>query len=314
MTVRPRLLRLAAAPFAPRNAALGITLAGIVTVATACAGGAAASGTTGSSGGGNGTQAAGGASHAGANRPETTGVIAQLNGSSIFVQNQQAQTQVTVNFNADTRFTQTVAAAAGTLKVGDCVSATAAAASSSASPSPSAGQSVVTHLTATEVTITGTDLTCTRTGGFGSGNRTFPSGGPSAFARPSTGARPSGAPRGNFGSFRDTAFGKVSAVNGTSFVVTSTRGSGSSAKTTEITVTTTGSTTYRQTTAATKADLKVGLCASAIGTTDDTGAVTARSITLIQKSSNGCTFGGSGFGRMGGFGGPEAGGHSQASG
>ncbi len=65
-----------------------------------------------------------------------------------------------------------------------------------------------------------------------------------------------------------------------------------------MTVTTTSSTTYSETETATKANLKVGLCATAIGQTDDTGAVTARTISLNTPTASGCTAGfGGGLGR-----------------
>ena len=78
-----------------------------------------------------------------------------------------------------------------------------------------------------------------------------------------------------------------------SVTVTSTR----SGTTTKVTVTTTASTTYRETQAASKSALKVGLCATAIGPSDSTGAVSAKSIALSTPGANGCTTGFGGFGR-----------------
>jgi hypothetical protein len=49
----------------------------------------------------------------------------------------------------------------------------------------------------------------------------------------------------------------------------------------------------------------VGKCATAVGTADSTGAVTARSITLSTAGANGCT---TGFGRFGGGAGGAGGG------
>jgi hypothetical protein len=147
--------------------------------------------------------------------------------------------------------------------------------------------------------ITSTTGTCTRAGGGFGGN---PSARPSF--RPS--ARPSGAARGAGGGFGfgNAAFGTVASVGNGSFVVTSTRG----ASTTKVTVTTTSATVYREDETATKASLKVGLCATAIGATDDTGAVTARTIALSTPTASGCTTGfGGGFGR-GRFGAGGAGG------
>jgi hypothetical protein len=229
-------------------------------------------------------------------RPGTSGTISAVNPTNIFVQNTQAQSQTTVNFTASTTFSQSVTTTAAALKVGDCVTATAATptARPSARPSATASRAPVTALTATNVMITATSGSCTRAGGFGGGN---PSARPSF--RPS--ARPSGAARG--GGFGGAAFGTVGSVSNGSFVVNSTRGS----STTKVTVTTSASTVYREDETATKANLKVGLCATAIGTTDETGAVTARTIALSTPTSSGCTTGfGGGFGR-GRFGGGAGG-------
>jgi hypothetical protein len=67
--------------------------------------------------------------------------------------------------------------------------------------------------------------------------------------------------------------------------------------------------TERTTAAAT--DLAVGKCATAIGTADSTGAVTARSITISTAGANGCTTGFGGF-RGGSGGGGAPGGTSGA--
>lgn len=226
-------------------------------------------------------------------RPGTTGSISAVNPSSIYVQNPQAG-QVTVDFTAATTFSQTVPATAAALKVGACVTATSAS-TGSGSSGTSGTPTPVTSLTATSVTITAATGSCTRgPGNFGGLGGARPSGAP----RPD-GARPSGSPRrGNFGR---AAFGTVASVGNGSFVVTSTRG----AATTKVTVTTTSATTYRQLEAATKAALKVNLCATAFGATDDTGAVTARSIALSTAGANGCSagFGGGRFGAAGRTGG-----------
>jgi hypothetical protein len=282
-----------------RRLSLPAVVLGVVVLAAAC----------GSNGGSTGTGAAaapsGGAAPTAAPtaRPGTSGTISAVNPSSIFVQNTQSQSQATVNFTGTTMFSQTVTANAAALKVGDCVTATAASTNATPSASPSAGASraPVTALTATSVDITSTTGNCTRTTGGGFGASGGPGGArPSGGFRPSGGARPSGAPRGGFG---QAAFGKVASVGDGTFVVDSTRNNATS----KVTVTTTSATTYREMEAATKANLKVGLCATAIGATDDTGAVTARTIALSPATSTGCTFGfGGGFGR-GRFGGGAGG-------
>jgi hypothetical protein len=222
-------------------------------------------------------------------RPGTTGTISQVNPTSIFVQNPQ-NGQVTVNYTAKTAFSRTAATTAAALKVGDCVTATAASPSGNGSAAPSKGP--VSSLTATNVTITATTRNCTRFGGGAGGPNARPSGAPRANRSfgPSAGAR-----RGGFGG---AAFGTVASVGSSNFVVNSVRGK----NTTKVTVTTTSATKYQQIESATKSNLKVGLCASAFGTTDDTGAVTARTISLSTPGANGCTmgFGGGRFGMRGG--------------
>lgn len=272
---------------------------GVVVLAAACGGGSSTStGATAAASGGAAPSAAPTA------RPGTTGTISAVNPSSIFVQNQQTQSQVTVNFTGTTTFSQTITANAAALKVGDCVTATAAAPGATPSARPSAGASriPVTALTATAVVITSTTGNCTTGGGFGANPSARPSGG----FRPSGGARPSGAARGGFGGFGQAAFGKVASVGSGTFVVSSTRNNATSM----VTVTTTSATTYREMETGTKANLKVGLCATAIGNTDDTGAVTARTIALSSPTSTGCTagFGGFGRGRFGGGAGGTGGG------
>jgi hypothetical protein len=264
---------------------------GVLVLAAGCAsGGGSTAGSAAQTPRGASPTSAAGASGAAA-RPGTTGSISAVNPSSIYVQNTQAG-QVTVNFTGATTFSQTVPATAAALKVGQCVTATSASTTSSngASPAP------VTSLTATSVTVTQASGSCTRGAGgnFGGLGSARPSGAP-GFPRPSGSAR-----RGNF---PRASFGTVASVGNGSFVITSTRNS----KSTKVTVTTTSATTYRQLESATKANLKVELCATAIGATDDTGAIAARSIALSTPAASGCSagFGGGRFGGGGGTGGTQ---------
>jgi hypothetical protein len=97
----------------------------------------------------------------------------------------------------------------------------------------------------------------------------------------------------------------VSAVNGDTITVLETmraRGPGSATATATpppptVTVTTIGSTTYTAQKAAAASDIAVGECASALGKADDTGAVTATSISLRPATNGSCT---TGFGGRGG--------------
>jgi hypothetical protein len=64
--------------------------------------------------------------------------------------------------------------------------------------------------------------------------------------------------------------------------------------TTAVTVTTTGATTYSATVPGTADDLAVGLCVTALGDADYTGAVTARSISSRPATDGSCDEGRSG--------------------
>jgi deoxyribose-phosphate aldolase len=81
-------------------------------------------------------------------------------------------------------------------------------------------------------------------------------------------------------------------------------------------VTVSAATKYLKSGKATASQLKLGECASAIGSTNSIGVVTARVLTITQPTASGCTasfgfgggFGGGGFGRGGGGGAGGAGG------
>lgn len=236
--------------------------------------------------------AAGGPGGAGRGRgPAAFGEIAAITGRTLQVQNTQSQTAVT--WSASTAFTQTVPA---TLAVGDCVTATGTPGSGSA-------------LTATSVRVlsAGGDCTLARNGGPGAANRT-PRPRPSSSFSPPAGA--------NGGRNFATAFGKVTAVSGSTVTLSGRlltggrfRGAGTPAArptatpTPEpVTVTLGASASVLRTVKATGADAKVGLCAVATGKADSTGTVAATAIGLSAKGPNGCT-GGFRAGRFGGFGG-----------
>jgi hypothetical protein len=104
--------------------------------------------------------------------------------------------------------------------------------------------------------------------------------------------------------------GLVTAVSGDTITVQETiraRGDGTASSTATaspttatVAVTTTASTTYAAQKAGAATDVAVGQCASALGKADDTGAVTATSITLRPATNGSCT---TGFGGAGGRGG-----------
>jgi hypothetical protein len=260
-----------------------------------------------------------------------SGTIAAVNpGISMEVQNPTSG-QVTVTWTASTHFTQTVTFPSSDLAVGDCVTATSIASSSKTAKSSS------THFAATVVSLTQPSSTgsCTGGGGFGG------AGGAGGFGglRPtggsfSRGTSPGGSfPRGSFpggGTARpsafSSAFGKITSISGSTIVVKGTvpvlptkssKGSTTTTvkpgstphlkTTTRISkVTFTSSTSFTKSVTAASSAVVVGQCATALGPADQTGAITAASVTIRAPASSGCVtsaFGG--FGR--GFGGAAGG-------
>ncbi|MTD56330.1 DUF5666 domain-containing protein [Amycolatopsis pithecellobii] len=194
--------------------------------------------------------------------PAASGTIAAVAGSSIEVQN-PANGQVTVNFSSSTTFTDRVPAALSDVTAGSCVVVSGTG----------------TPVVAKTVQISTADNDTCGTGGPGM----RPQNGSS---RPS---RPSGAPRPSGMNARG-AFGKVTAVTGGGFTVSQDNRQTGAATSVEVTVD--SATTYTKSESATPNALKVGECAVATGTADDTGAVTARMISLSQPDPGGCqTFG-----------------------
>ncbi|MBB5157027.1 DUF5666 domain-containing protein [Saccharopolyspora phatthalungensis] len=207
------------------------------------------------------------------------GTIAAVTASAMEVQNQQSG-QVTVNFTASTTFDSTVPASLSDVTVGSCVMVTAAAGTTANPTAP-----------AVEISQPANN-TCTRGGLFGGGGggnqgRTSSSRQPNPSRQPSPSAGNNQGPRG--------AFGSVTAVQPNGFTVRETNPR--SNQTTDVTVTADSSTTYTRTVPADSHALAVGKCVVALGPADDTGAVTARSITISTPGPNGCPTFGRGQGR-----------------
>ena len=284
----------------------------VAALVAACGGGASGSGgsTSSTSPSSAGSSAAGSGTGSGAGfggGPAASGVIAAVQPGNIEVQSSTAG-QLTVDFTSTTRITQTVAASLADITVGSCIVAIdAVTTGSSASTSTAASPTTIT----VDPAVNGS---CTRTGGGGGFGGTRPSGFPTD--RPSGSRsfptnRPSGSgfSRGNFASAITS--GKVTAVSGATITVAAVNFARPSASasvsasptTTTKTITVGSSTKITKTAAVTSAALKVGLCASAQGSTDTSGTVAATSIALTSPDSNGsCETTGFG-GRFGGFGG-----------
>ncbi|HEX5401817.1 MAG TPA: hypothetical protein VFX16_05905 [Pseudonocardiaceae bacterium] len=227
--------------------------------------------------------------------PGAFGTAAAVGKTSLEVQNQQTG-QVTVKFTSSTVFTNTIKASLADIKVGMCATVTA-----------TSGGAQAKALTARTVGISAaTSSGCTAAGAFGGaggfgGGGNFGRGDGGNGSRtpdPSRRVRPSGANgaggaggAGNFG----RAFGSVTAVSPTGFTVKGVVRGSNPAVTTTVTVTT--ATTYTESAKATSHALAVGDCIVALGASDDTGAVSAKTINISKAGSNGCA---GGFGRGGG--------------
>jgi Domain of unknown function (DUF5666) len=254
------------------------------------------------SGSGTGNNGTGGSG--GGNFPGASGSVAAITGSSMEVQNQQAG-QVTVSWTSSTTFSKTVTLSAANVAAGDCVTVTG---------STSTGTLVANSVTVSKPTSSGS---CTN--GFGArrpgGGAGFPGG-----TAPNGGSRPTGsslpnapsgsAPRGASG-FSFTS-GKVTSVTPATMVIygfsssgfSGTRGTQSSTPPTSIPSTSVNielqnSTTYSETQSTAASSLAVGDCVSAVGSTDSTGAVTARTVRITSTGGQTCSSGFGGFARGG---------------
>ncbi len=301
---RPSCAAVRALPYA------GVAL--LTALALAACGPASASGGSGAPAAGStpaptGTAGAGGA--AGQRQPGVNGLVAAVNGSTMQVQTRTDQTAVT--WSDATTFTTVAAAALTDVTVGSCVTVLEPATTGTAT----AGSAPATQVTAASVEVRpATNGDCgAGFGGAGGGapgapgaGATRPAGAPTGTATNGTGGR-GGA---DFG--RRAVAGLVTAVSGDTITVQATtraRGNGtasstatSSPTTTTVAVTTTSSTTYTAQKAGAATDVAVGVCASALGKADDTGAVAATSIMLRPATNGACTtgFGGGPGGGRGG--------------
>ena len=266
------------------------------------AGGGGPSGGRGSGGTGipSGGRGSGGGNGPGGDNfgPAASGTIASVSGGTLEVQNPSTG-QTTVDITPKTAITETLATKLTSVATGSCISAT--------------GTKATGGVAALEVTIfTSSNGGCNFGAGFnrpaGSAGG-FPSGGtrfPQTGSRPrTTFTRPA-----NFAS----ATGKVLSISGSKITLQAVRvsfsGSTTSTSTGPEAVTVGASTKYLKFEQTTASSLKVGECATALGSTNDIGIVTARSLSVSQPTSQGCTGGFAGGGRFffgGGAGAPPGG-------
>lgn len=317
MSLTPRI-----SPRTARRIAAACGTGVLLVGASACGSSGNGSGTGATAGGPEGSfnNSNGGASTGQGAFPGANGKVVAVNGSTAQVQNQQ-DGQVAVSWNGSTTFTQQVSATLADVKIGSCVVvASAATGTGGATAAPTAAPTAVTA-TSVRVAAKSSDGTCAN--GFGGGGGGGPqlsgnggnggpggtTGGGESSGQPPAGA-PSGGPSGapqirGFGG----AVGEVTAISGNTFVVKSmtpqfNQGSGSSTpstQTTDVTVTVTKTTTYTKNGKAASADVKNGVCLRAQGTTDGTGAVTAKAVEISPATNGECS---TGFRRSTGAGGP----------
>jgi hypothetical protein len=218
-----------------------------------------------------------------------SGLLAAINGHTLQVQDTTSQTAVT--YSGTTRFTDTIAATARDVKVGTCVQVRSAPDTASSTPT-TAPTAAPTSLTAGTVTLTASvNGTC---GGPGIGGGGFTGG-------RGNGVPPSRAPGARRARFGGRASGLVTAVQGSSFTVASTRPNRPTP--TPVRVTTTSTTSYHRVVPASATALKLGQCVTARGPADSTGTVAATTIALRPADNGTCTSGfGGGFGGRGGRG------------
>lgn len=226
--------------------------------------------------------------------PGADGTVAAVSGSTAQVQNPQTG-QVAVSWTASTRFTKQVSASLSAVKTGECVMVSP----TQTSTRPGSGTTQPTAITAATVRISepvSGSCSAFGRGGPGGGRPSFSQGGDGGTFPPPSGA-PSGFPSGGPGGGRTLrafgAFGTVTAVSGTGFTVRSAlpSGIGGSSGSSSIAVTVNRSTTYSTDATGKASDVKVGVCLRAQGSTDSTGAVTARTVAISQPVGGQCSTG-----------------------
>lgn len=225
-----------------------------------------------------------------------SGEIASVTGAVMEVRSTDAQTAVT--WTDATTFSASVAGALSDVTVGSCVVAVSTGASDT-------GSDATAPLEATSIQLTAAADDGSCAGGFGGGG---PGGGPRPDGAPTdlpsmqAGDRPSGAPTdlppgGAVRAFNGVAGGTVTAIDGSTLTVEVT---GPDDATTTRTVTVTDATTYTKSVTADASAIVVGQCASARGEADDSGKVTATSITISAPTDGECSAGFTGRGFQGG--------------
>lgn len=267
----------------PRSSRLvPIAVIGSLAVLALAACGSNSNGATAASGGTAPQAGAPSAGSGGGQRPAASGLVAAVDGTTMQVQSQQ-DGQVAVSWGDSTKFSHTVIAKLTSIKAGACVTAIA-----------TSGTSQTTSFTATTITLSeATTGQCGGPGGAGGANGVRPSGRPSD--------RPTGAPSGGPGAgVGGGAFatGKVVSVTGSSLVIAAQSmnpSSGSSAPTTNKTITVGSATKVTTQASTTSRSVVVGKCVSVQGASNSSGAVAATSVRITDADNGKCSSGFGGF-------------------
>jgi hypothetical protein len=239
-------------------------------------------------------------------RGGVSGTIAYVSGQLMQVQDTSMQTAVT--WTGTTTFSKQAAGTLADVAAGKCVVATSftVGTGGTSTAAPTAQPTVDPNAPATRVIITDpVSGKCTGIGGFGGGTGRTPGQQPSGAPT----ARPSGAPTGGFGGgargFGGVHDGLVTGVSGDTVSLQTTAQDGTQSTST---FTVDASTTYTKTVTADQSAIVVGQCAAVFGPSDNSGKVTATSITVSAPTNGQCSsFGtnraGNGFAGRGGTGG-----------
>ncbi|WP_162606472.1 DUF5666 domain-containing protein [Jiangella asiatica] len=219
--------------------------------------------------------------------PGAAGLVAAVDGTTLQVQSDSGQ--VAVTYTDATEITATTEGTAADLAVGSCVVV---------ETEEPAGEETATEVAAVAVSVTlaGDDGGCSD-GGAGNG-------GPGPVGRPTD--RPSGpptdrpedAPPRSPDDIAGRTIGVVTAVDGDTFTVEATTpvrpfededgAATAEPTTTEVAVTTSESTAWSVEVVSGPDALVVGSCASALGSADDTGAITATTIAIHPAADGAC--------------------------
>jgi len=210
---------------------------------------------------------------------------------------QSASGPASIAYSSITRFTKTSTTQRSSLAKGDCVTVMPVRPSNAGAQATTSGATAEPARTVTAAVVTVTSTSgCQRPNGtqfqggpsrgFGFGSGGSGEGGapgPNRTGFPQPGGFPSGGPgtarRGFFGG----AFGTISSITGSTVALTTVFAQGGTT-----TVKTTSATVYDETVTATRTQVVAGECVNAFGTTDVSGVLDARSVSITKPVNGAC--------------------------